>query len=406
MPITKPEIRKQLQNTLEHTYKKVLLVPPDSTRSHSGAGLITDMYYELLTDMGAKVDILPALGSHAAMNERELLAFFGSSIPLDSYLEHNWRDGIEFLGDVPAQFMQEVSDGYLTGPVPVEISSHIVNNGYDRIFSIGQVVPHEVVGMANYTKNIVVGCGGARFIGASHMLGASYGIERILGEIDTPVRRLFDYVETHFLSQFPITYVLTVTENDNIMGLFTGSGPAGRTAFQQAAELSQRLNIIKVNRPIKTCIVYLNPQDYRSTWLGNKAVYRTRKAIADGGHLIVIAPNVSMFGEDKILDDIIRKYGYTGRENILRLLKTEPDLQGSLSAPAHLIHGSTDGRFTVSYAAPKLGKDAIKSVGYEYLCMDEAVRMYNPETMPHGFSVVGGEEVYFVGNPGVGLWVG
>jgi len=408
MSLTKSEIRKALQNTIEGAYQKVLLVPPDSTRAHSGASLITNMYYKLLTDMGTKVDILPALGSHAPMKDEDLTAFFGPDIPLDRYFAHNWRDGIECLGEVPAQFMKEVSDGYLTESVPVQISNHMLN-GYDRIFSIGQVVPHEVVGMANYTKNIVVGCGGARFIGASHMLGASFGIERTLGVIDTPVRKLFDYAETHFLSKLPITYVLTVTETTmhetNIVGLFTGFGPEGRAAFQRAAELSQKRNIIEVERPINTCVVYLNPQEFHSTWLGNKAVYRTRKAIADGGHLIVIAPNVSMFGEDKILDDVIRKYGYTGRENILRLLKTESDLQGSLSAPAHLIHGSTDGRFTVSYAAPKLGKAAIESVGYNYMCIDEAMQKYNPETMQHGFSQVGGEEVYFIYNPALGLWV-
>jgi len=406
MSLTTSEIRKALQNTIEGTYQKVLLVPPDSTRAHSGAKLITNIYYDLLTGMGAKVDVLPAIGSHIPMKSEDLIAFFGSDITLDSYLAHNWRDGVAYLGEVPAQFMREVSDGYLTESVPVQISNHIVKNGYDRIFSIGQVVPHEVAGMANYTKNIVVGCGGARFIGASHMLGASYGIERTLGVIDTPVRKLFDYAETHFLSKLPITYVLTVTDAAGIAGLFTGSGPEGWVAFQNAAKLSQKRNITEVERPIKTCVVYLNPQEFQSTWLGNKAVYRTRKAIADGGHLTVIAPNVSMFGEDKILDDIIRKYGYTGRENILRLLKTEKDLQSSLSAPAHLIHGSTDGRFTVSYAAPKLGKGAIENVGYNYMCMDEAMRKYNPEAMPHGFSQVGGEEVYFIYNPALGLWVG
>ena len=429
MSLTKSEILKALQNTIEGTYKKVLLVPPDSTRAHSGASLITNMYYKLLTATGAKVDILPALGSHAPMKNEDLAAFFGPDIPLDRYLVHNWRDGVVHLGEVPAQFMREVSDGYLTDAVPVEISGHMLN-GYDRIFSIGQVVPHEVVGMANYTKNIVVGCGGARFIGASHMLGASFGIERTLGVIDTPVRKLFDYTETHFLSKLPITYVLTVTETNsvlsslspeesdtqvgqqntpmhetNIVGLFTGHGQGGRAAFQNAAELSQKRNIIEVGRPIKTCVVYLNPHEFHSTWLGNKAVYRTRKAIADGGHLIVIAPNVSMFGEDKILDDVIRKHGYTGRENILRLLKTEADLQSSLSAPAHLIHGSADGRFTVSYAAPKLGKEAIEGVGYNYMCINEAMQKYNPEAMPHGFSQVDGEEVYFIYNPALGLWV-
>ena len=380
-------IHQQLQKTIQNkNLNKVLLIPPDATRPHSGGGLITNMYYEMLTTQGIEVNILPALGSHAPMTRAEQLSFFGD-IPEECFLTHNWRDGVVILGKVPAAYVKEISEGLMNEDVSVEVSTHLCDSSYDLIISIGQVVPHEVAGMANYTKNIVVGCGGNQFISASHMLGAFYGIERILGKIDTPVRKLFDYAEEHFLKKLPIEYVLTVVDNDEIIGLYTGRK---RTIFEQAAALSQKHNIIYVDKPIQNCVVHLNEKDFHSTWLGNKAIYRTRMAIADGGHLLVLAPGVKTFGEDAENDRLIRKYGYVGRQQVLELCKKERELKNNLSAAAHLIHGSTDGRFTVTYAAPLLGREAIESVGYQYMDWQEAIKQT--------------KNAFYIENPALGLW--
>jgi len=380
-------IRQQLEKTLQNkNLNKVLLIPPDATRPHSGGGLITGMYYEMLTAQDIEVKILPALGSHAPMTRAEQLSFFGD-IPEECFLTHLWRDGVVSLGKVPASYVNEISESLMNEDISVEVSTHLCDPSYDLIISIGQVVPHEVAGMANYTKNIVVGCGGNQFISASHMLGAFYGIERILGKIDTPVRKLFDYAEAHFLKQLPIEYVLTVVDKDEIIGLYTGRQ---RMIFEEAATLSQKHNIIYVDKPIQNCVVHLDENDFHSTWLGNKAVYRTRMAIADGGHLLVLAPGVKAFGEDAENDRLIRKYGYVGRQRVLELCKTEQELKNNLSAAAHLIHGSTDGRFTVTYAAPLLGREAVESVGYQYMDWDEAIKQT--------------ENVFYIENPALGLW--
>jgi len=385
--MTKESIVQQLDKTIHgKTLNKVLLIPPDATRPHSGGGLITAMYYEMLSAQGVEVKILPALGSHAPMTRAEQLSFFGD-IPEECFLTHLWRDGVVCLGKVPAAYVKEISEGLMDEDISVEVSTHLCDPSYDLIISIGQVVPHEVVGMANYTKNIVVGCGGNQFISASHMLGAFYGIERILGKIDTPVRKLFDYAEEHFLKQIPIEYVLTVVDNDEIIGLYTGRN---RTIFEQAATLSQKHNIIYVDKPIQKCVVRLDENEFHSTWLGNKAIYRTRMAIADGGHLLVLAPGVKTFGEDTENDRLIRKYGYIGRQQVLNLCKTEQELKNNLSAAAHLIHGSTDGRFTVTYAAPLLGREAVESVGYQYMEWEKAIKQI--------------EDAFYIENPALGLW--
>ena len=95
-------------------------------------------------------------------------------------------------------------------PWPAQVNKLLAKGGFDLILSIGQVVPHEVVGMANYNKNIFVGTGGIEGINKSHFVGAVYGMERMMGRTDTPVRKLFNYASKKFANQLPIVYVLTV----------------------------------------------------------------------------------------------------------------------------------------------------------------------------------------------------
>ena len=392
------EIRASLEQSIQgRDLKKVLLIPPDFTRMNSGAGVITAMYYELLKD--AQVDILPALGTHAPMTREQQIAFFGEGIPEERFLVHDWRNNVSQTGEVPAAFVREVSEGLMDEAMPVEVSNYLLDPGYNLILSIGQVVPHEVVGMANYTKNLVVGCGGSRFINRSHMLGAFYGMERIMGRDHSPVRKVFDYAQEHFLAKLPVEYVLTVTttENDrtNILGLYIGKE---RACFERAVALSQKHNLIYLEKPMQTCVVWLDEREFHSTWLGNKAIYRTRMAMADGGRLIVLAPGVRMFGEDGVNDRLIRKYGYAGRLNVLDLVKSEPDLQENLGAAAHLIHGSSDGRFRVTYAAQHLTRAEIEGAKFDYMPFDEAARTYG--NLKPGWN----GDVYFIENPALGLW--
>ena len=386
--------------------KKVLLIPPDITRLNSGAGLITSIYYELLNSINTHVDILPAIGTHTPMTREQQISFFGRDIPADRYLVHKWRDGVTKIGEVPESFVREVSEGVMDETMDVEVSDYLLDPSYDLILSIGQVVPHEVVGMANYTKNIVVGCGGSRFINHSHMLGAFYGLERIMGRDYSPVRKVFDYAQQNFLTKLPIVYVLTVTvthgEKTDIIGLYIDKE---RDGFTKAVNLSQKHNLNYVKSPFKTCVVWLDEREFHSTWLGNKAIYRTRMAMADGGRLIILAPGVKTFGEDSENDRVIRKYGYIGRENILKLCKTEAELQNNLSAAAHLIHGSSDGRFNVTYATRKLSREEVENAAFDYMPFDEAVKKYNPKILKQGYNTMpDGEEIYFIGNPALGLW--
>ena len=399
------ELLEALKKSIENKQlKKVLLLPPDHTRLYSGAGKICAMYYNLLKNT-CEIDIMPALSTHELMSEAECKMFFGKDIPYSKFLFHNRKTDVVKLGEVPAEFVSEVSEGLVNTKIDVEVSKHLVSGEYDLIISMGQVVPHEVVGMANYSKNIFVGYGGNSMINSSHMLGAFYGMERIMGKDFSPVRKVFDYAEENFIQNIPLMYVLTVTTNTgddvHIHGLFIGRE---RRLFEEAVALSQEKNLNYLDKPLKKVVVYLDGREFKSTWLENKSVYRTRMAIADGGELIVLAPEVAKFGEDSENDRLIRKYGYVGREKVLELVNENEDLANNLSTAAHLIHGSSDGRFSITYCTRKITKEEVEGVSFKHIPYEEAAKRYDITKLVDGYNTVDGEEIFYISNPALGLW--
>ncbi len=403
--LTREQLRELLNEALERLGPRnaVLVVPPDQSREHSQAGLLTRYVYEYYGD--SLEAVLPAIGTHTPMREDQIGRMF-AGIPRDLFRVHNWRTDVETLGEVPAEFIREQSEGKLNYPWPAQVNKLVSRGGFDLILSIGQVVPHEVIGMANYTKNIVVGTGGRESINRSHYLGAVYGMERIMGRAENPVRKVFDYAAEHFLQHLPIVYVHTVVGRGDdgslaVRGLYIGDQ---REVFLHAAELSLKVNFEIVERQMEKAIVYLDPHEFHSTWIGNKAVYRTRMALADGAELIILAPGVREFGEDKGIDALIRKYGYRGTPHTLKLVNENPDLADDLSAAAHLIHGSSEGRFKITWCPGHLTREEIEGVGYAHGDLKTMLARYNPAKLSHGWNTIDGEEVFFVANPGLGLW--
>ena len=386
--------------------KRLLLLPPDHTRLNSYAGRITEMIWEEYHDICA-IDIMPALGTHSPMNDAQLEMMFGKKIPKSAFRVHNWRDDVVTLGKASSEFLRELSQGKLDYEVSIQ-ANKILFEDYDLILSIGQVVPHEVVGLANYTKNIMVGVGGSDIINKSHFLGAVSNLEKLMGRADTPVRRLFNYGVDTFLADRPIVYMLTVMERDNatgkmaMRGFFSGKG---EDAFLRAAQLSVETNLELLDEPLDKVIVSLDPDEFRSTWLGNKAVYRTRMAVADDGELIILAPGLKEFGEDPENDRLISKYGYHGTPYTLKCVRENEELQRNLGAAAHLIHGSSEGRFHTIYCpGPAMSKERIVNAGFEYGDLDAMTAKYRVGSLKDGFNEVDGEKIFYISNPALGLW--
>lgn len=385
--------------------RRVLILPPDVTRLHSGAGPLTVALYNQLKDR-AEVALLPAIGTHFPMTDAEI-AWMYPGIPANLFHPHDWRDGVVTLGEVPASFVREVSEGKLDEAIPVQVDRLLVEQAWDAIISVGQLVPHEVIGIANHAKNVLVGVGGSALIHRTHYIGAVYGMERIMGRADTPVRRVLDYAMEHLAKDLPVVYLLTVrarTADGHVetRGLFAGDDNA---CFRRGAELCRAVNLDRLDRAPSKVVVYLDPLEFKSTWLGNKAVYRTRMAIADGGELIVLAPGVREFGEDPTIDRLIRRHGYRGTPATLDAVRADPELAANLSAAAHLIHGSSEGRFRITYAPGGLTREEVEGAGFAFGDLGELMRRYPPETIRDGWNLgADGEEFYYISNPGLGLW--
>ena len=400
------DLRRGLFAALEKSgdRERVVAVPPDFTRFHSRAGELTryarDYYGDRLTD------ILPALGTHSPMTEEQVAEMFGD-VPYDLFRVHDWREGVTTLGTVPSEFVREAAEGAVDYDWPAQIATLLAEGGHDLILSIGQVVPHEVVGMANGNKNIFVGTGGPEGINKSHFLGAAYGMERMMGRADTPVRRVLNYASEHFAQELPIVYVHTVVARGEdgalkVRGLYISDDTQ---SFDLASALSLKVNFEMVPEPLERVVVYLDPGEFKSTWLGNKSVYRTRMAIADGGELIVLAPGVREFGEDSEIDRLVRKYGYVGTPRILEAVKRNEDLRGNLSAAAHLIHGSSEGRFSITYCPGHLTRAEVEGVNFRYADLEKTSTIYDPDRMTDGWNTMpDGTRVYYISNPAIGLW--
>jgi nickel-dependent lactate racemase len=386
--------------------RRVLILPPDITRMHSWAGFLTCRLYERLRGR-ATIAILPATGTPVPKTDAEIARMF-PGVPHELFHVHDWRNGVVPLGEVPADLIQRMSEGKLHFPARVEVDRLLVEQPWDVILSVGQLVPHEVIGVANHNKNVFVGTGGSDLINKSHWLGAVYGIERIMGRVHTPVREVLDYASEHLAGNLsPIVYLLTVRargEDGQLVtrGLFAGDDAA---CYLRGAELCREVNLDRLERAPRKVVVWLDPSEYRSTWLGNKAVYRTRMAIADDGELIVLAPGVREFGEDPTIDRLIRRHGYRGTPAILDRVQRDPELAANLSAAAHLIHGSSEGRFTITYCPGSLNREDIEGVNFRYGDLQTMRDRYAPERLHDGWNTLpGGEEVFYVSNPALGLW--
>ena len=384
--------------------RKVLALPPDFTRANSMAGPLTCLTYDYFGDRLS--DVMPALGTHVPMTDWQIERMF-PALPCGLIREHDWRNDVITIGEVPADFVSRATEGIWTAPWPAQLNRLIWEGGHDLVLSIGQVVPHEVTGMANYNKNVFIGTGGVKGINESHFIGAAYGMERMMGRADTPLRRILNYAQEQFCRKLPLVYVLTVIgpRDDGslaVRGLYIGSDV---DCFHAASELSVQVNFTVLDEAPKKIVVYLDAEEFPSTWLGNKAIYRTRMAIADGGELLVLAPGVKTFGEDQQIDALIRKYGYSGTPRVMQLVRETDDLPQNLSAASHLIHGSSEGRFRVTYCPGHLSREEIESVGLGYADLHAMLMRYDPQTRRGGWATMpDGERIFFIGNPALGLW--
>ena len=409
--ISRPQVEALVSRALDEAKsrickspKRVLLLPPDITRMHSGAGWITEAFYRLLAD-SADVHVIPTLGQHEPHTREQNAQMFGS-IPHERIHPHDWRGGCTYLGDVPADLVKQLSNGAADWKFPIWLNSMLMQEKWDLIINIGHVVPHEVLGFANHNKNYFIGLGGKELICASHMAAASCGIENNLGNLLTPVRKCFNWAEEKFLGGLPDFYVQVVLARDPAgklvhTGIFVGDD---LETYLAAARQARDQNITVLDEPLKKVVCVMQGDEFFSTWVANKAVYRTRMALADDGELLILAPGLKRFGEQPEVDAFIRKYGYCGTPRVMELYKQNADMQDLAHATAHLIHGSSEGRFRITYAPGHLTKADIEQVNFQHADLAKMLSRYPIDKLQEGFNDVGGERIYFIPTPSAGLW--
>jgi nickel-dependent lactate racemase len=409
--IPRPRVEELLDQTLLQARqriclnpKRVLLLPPDITRMHSGAGWITEHFYKRLKDT-ADVHVIPTLGQHEPHTREQNAQMFGS-IPHERIHPHDWRGGCVKVGEVPAGYVKEATGGIADWPFPIWLNRLLMEEQWDLVINIGHVVPHEVLGFANHNKNYFIGLAGKELICASHMAAACCGIENNLGNLVTPVRQCFNWAEEKYLGRLPDFYVQVTLARDSSgqlahTGIFVGDD---LETYLAAARQAREQNITVLDEPLKKVVCVMQGDEFFSTWVANKAIYRTRMALADGGELVIIAPGLKRFGEQPDVDALIRKYGYCGTPRVMKLYQRNADMQDLAHATAHLIHGSSEGRFKIRYAPGHLTRADIEQVEFEYADLGETLCRYPIDRLQPGFNDVNGERIYFIPTPSAGLW--
>jgi nickel-dependent lactate racemase len=386
-------------------YRRVLLLPPDLTRAHSGAGWITETLYKLLPKT-CDTHVIPTLGQHRPHTREENKWMFGS-IPHERIHPHDWRGGVTHVGVIPAEVVKEKTGGAADWAIPIDLNTMLMTEKWDLIVNVGHVVPHEVLGFANHNKNYFIGLGGKDSICAAHLASATYGIEANLGRLITPTRACFNWAEDKFLGHLPDVYLQVVMQRDPANKLVHSGVYVGDDleTYLQAARRSKSQNITVFDEPIKKVVAVMQADEFRSTWVANKAIYRTRMVMADGGELLILAPGLERFGEQDDVDAFIRKYGYCGTPKCMNMYKDNADMQDLAHATAHLLHGSSEGRFTIRYAPGHMTADEIEGVNFEYADLNEMLQRYDPARMKEGWNTMpDGERVYFISTPSAGLW--
>ncbi len=384
---------------------RVLILPPDITRMYSYAGEITCMLYGKLKNTSF-IEIMPTLGTHVPLTNEEMDTMY-PGIPHEIFKKHDWKNDIVRLGTISSGTMKELTDGLVDFPLHCEINRTITEGRWNQIISVGQLVPHELVGIANYNKNLFIGVGGIDIIGKTHFIGAMYGLENMMGHVSSPVRKVLDYMSDHFTSRLPVSYILTIRGIDEKEQMVTRGIFAGNDVqcYVEGAALCQQVNIKLLDKEYRKVIAYLDPEEFKSTWVGNKAIYRTRMAVADGGELIILCPGISSFGEDRSNDSIIRKYGYQSFEKLLEAFKSEGDFDIFLAPLSHLLISSPEGRFRITYGIKNITGIEMESVFCNHAPYDELIKRYDPFSLKEGVNILpDGEEVYYVPKPAQGLW--
>ena len=322
--------------------ERVLAIIPDKTRDDN-THLLFPVANEFLSKRGvASFDALVAQGTHPPMSDSQKRSKIGAESFSGQLFDHRWDEPDELitLGELSAETVQQLTNDLIATAVPVSVNKLLAPGIYDTVLVFGATVPHEVAGFAGGAKYFFPGVAGPELTHTTHWLGALAGIENIIGQVDTPTRRLIE-AATELISARIISLNTVVSRtNDDLVtyALFTGDI---REAFRRAAEVSRQVHIRYTGRKYKKVIALLDPH-YDELWVGGKASYKLGAIVEEGGELIIYAPHLTRLSETH--GALIEKYGYAPLESVRDMLGVSPELRENLCIAAHLAHVAYAGR--------------------------------------------------------------
>jgi nickel-dependent lactate racemase len=323
--------------------ERVLAIIPDKTRDDN-THVLFPLAADFLAQRGvASFDALVAQGTHPPMSPAQKLAKIGCASFAGQLFDHHWDNAGELitLGELSATTVSELTRGLIEQSVPVTVNKLLAPGVYDTVLVFGATVPHEVAGFAGGAKYFFPGVAGPELTHTTHWLGALAGIENIIGEVETPTRKLIEAAAELIAARvISLNSVVSRDADGSLVtyALFTGDI---RESFRRAAELSRRVHIRYTGRKYQKVVALLDPH-YDEMWVGGKASYKLGAIVEDGGELIVYAPHLNKLS--KTHGALIEKYGYAPLEVVRDMLGASPELRENLCIAAHLAHVAYAGR--------------------------------------------------------------
>jgi nickel-dependent lactate racemase len=294
--------------------KRVLTIIPDRTRTMP-MPLIFELLQQNLSGRAKAHDYLVALGTHQLMTDAELSQMIGCPVANgvcgeSKILNHRWDIPKTFvdIGAIPEAEVASVSNGLLSEEIVIRINRLIFD--YDQVLICGPVFPHEVVGFSGGNKYLFPGISGSDMINQTHWLGALLGSYNIIGTKSTPVRELIDRAAAQI--SIPISCLALVVSHEGASGIYFGSAIE---AWKSAAKLSSEKHIHWIDKPFQRALSVM-PELYRDMWTAAKGMYKAEPAIADGGEVVIYAPQITEFSYTH--GSCLEKVGYHCRDYFLK----------------------------------------------------------------------------------------
>jgi nickel-dependent lactate racemase len=341
------ELRRIVEQALAEVPRgaRVLAIIPDKTRDDNTHLLFPIAENALAARGVTKFDGLVAQGTHPPMTEAQKRAKVGAIGEghglLGQIFDHEWDrpEALVTLGRLNAGRVGQLTGGLLQEPVDVRINALLARGVYDLILVFGGTVPHEVAGFAGGAKYFFPGVGGPELTHLTHWLGALATIEKVIGRVDTPTRRVIE-AAAEFIPAPVISFTSVNTRDGN--GLRTDALFAGdiKDSLRRAAEVSKQVHIKYTGRKYRRVVALLE-KHYDELWVGGKASYKLGSVIEEGGELIIYAPSLTKISETH--GRLIEKYGYAPLEQVREMVEWSDELRANLCVAAHLAHVSYSG---------------------------------------------------------------